>query len=208
MPALRKLRFPLLLVTAALAPMACGDVAGPDPALTEAEAAALVQELYGGRLLAHGEIFHLGPYPAPKVSKVRSPMRVEIPCVQGGGASFKGDAMLALAEGTLSAELEGTLTATDCAFSGDDESFVMDSDGLAQTIRITLSYGADILIEADVSGTLRWTLGERAGRCDLTNTLKSRVSREDAAAGIAPARVEGMVCGWTMDRAVTLAESP
>ena len=41
----RRLRFLLLLVTAALAPVACREVAGPNPAWTEAEAAAFMQGL-------------------------------------------------------------------------------------------------------------------------------------------------------------------
>ncbi len=204
-----RLRFLLLLVPAALAPVACGEVAGPDPAMTEAEAAALVRGLYGGRLLAHGEILHLGPYSSFNVSKGHSPVRAAIPCAHGGRASFTGDAMLTLAEGTMSAELEGTLTARDCAFSGDDVSFLMDSDRLAQSIRITLSYDAGILIEADVSGTLTWSLDDRGGRCDLANKLESRISLDDAAAGVAPvARLTGTVCGWAMQDAITLAESP
>lgn len=205
----KRLCFVLVLVPTVLAPMGCGDVAGPDQTLTDAETAALVQGLYGGRLLVHREIFHIGPYASFKVSMGRSPVRAEIPCARGGRALFAGDVMLTLADGVLSGALEGTLTASDCAFSAADVPFLMDSDNLAQTIRITLSNDTGIQIEADVSGTLTWAVGNRRGRCDVASKLESRISFEDAAAEIAPpAQVSGTVCGRAIEHEITLAVSP
>ncbi len=197
----------LIVVLSSTAPAltGCGKTTAPEPLMTDAEAAALVQGLYGGELLVHGEIFHLGPYPAPVL--LPDPLvNATIPCADGGGATFKGVAASRLHTGQVTAEVSGSLAAKNCAFRSDGLRLVVDSDGLAQSIRVTLVPRlASILLEAESAGTLDWAAGQRSGRCEVANVVTSRIALEVVSRGAAPvAQISGTVCGREIDRELLL----
>lgn len=193
---------------ASLALAGCAEITAPEPLMTEAEAAALVQGLYGGKLLVHGEVFHLGPYPSPVPSLGRlSPVNAAIPCADGGDATFEGRGTAEVYAGEITAEVSGSLAARNCAFQSDGLALVVDSQELAQSIRITLAPRlAAVVLEAESSGGLAWAAGPRGGRCEVANKVTSRISLEALWDGAAPvARVSGTVCGREIDREVQLA---
>lgn len=195
----------VMLSLTSLALTGCGETTAPEPLMTDAEAAALVQGLYGGELLVHGEIFHLGPYPAP-VQLPGPLVNTTIPCADGGDATFKGVAASKLHAGQVTAEVSGSLAARGCAFRSDGLGLVVDSDGLAQSIRVSLVPRlASILLEAESSGTLGWAAGQRSGRCELANMVTSRIPLEALWRGAAPvAQVSGTVCGREIDQELHL----
>lgn len=169
--------------------------------MTEAEAAALVRGLYEGKLLVHGEVFNLGPFPGPVSLPGRaSPVNATIPCADGGHATFEGVATAEIHAGQVTAEASGSLAARNCAFHSDGLGIVVDSDGLAQSIRITW-VSDSILLEAQSSGRLGWTVGRRVGRCELANKVMGHISLDAVWGGAAPvAQVSGTVCGRKINR--------
>lgn len=80
--------------------------------MTEAEAAALVRGLYEGKLLVHGEVFNLGPFPGPVPLPGRaSPVNATILCADGGHATFEGVATAEIHAGQVTVEASGSLAA-------------------------------------------------------------------------------------------------
>ena len=209
-------RLPLafLLAQTILALAACGDdSAGPDEdRMTQDEANALVQGLYGGSLLAYGGLLlqadpamlTLVPPGAPL------PLEAAAPCTEGGEAGFSGSATISMdeARGSLELELSGTLTPSGCTFTGGGATFVLDSNpGLAQTgsvIVVLETFNFSISITS--SGSFSWTSGTRSGSCDLDNTITSEISMIDTAlSGTVPtATITGSVCGLSVNRDIEL----
>lgn len=209
-------RLPLafLLAQTILALAACGDdSAGPDEdRMTQDEANALVQGLYGGSLLAYGGLLlqadpamlTLVPPGAPL------PLEAAAPCTEGGEAGFSGSATISMdeARGSMELELSGTLTPSGCTFTGGGATFVLDSNpGLAQTgsvIVVLETFNFSISITS--SGSFNWTSGTRSGSCDLDNTITSEISMIDTAlSGTVPtATITGSVCGLSVNRDIEL----
>ncbi|MCY3808238.1 MAG: hypothetical protein OXG58_02180, partial [Gemmatimonadetes bacterium] len=139
-----------------------------------------------------------------------SAVNATIPCPDGGDATFEGEATAEVQAGQVSAEATGSLVTRKCAFHADGLGVVVDSDGLAQSIRITLVPRlASILLVAESSGRVGWVAGHRSGRCDLANKVTSRISLEALWGGAAPvARASGTVCGRKIDHELHLVTGP
>lgn len=203
----------LLLAPATLAPTACESTAEPDgDRMTQDEANALVQGLYGGSLLAYGGLL-LQADPAmltlvPPGTPL--PLDAATPCAEGGEAAFSGSATISMdeARGSLEVELSGTLTHSGCTFTGGGTTFVLDGNpGLAQTGSViavleTFNFSIDITS----SGSFNWTSGAKSGSCDLDNTITSEISMIDTALGgaIPTATITGSVCGLSVNRDIEL----
>ena len=208
-----KLILALLLVPTTFALTACESSTEPDgDQMTQDEANALVQGLYGGSLLAYGgillqadpEMLTLVPPGAPL------PLEAATPCTEGGEAGFSGSATISIdeARGSLEVELSGTLTPSGCTFTGSGATFVLESDpGLAQTGSVILVLeDFSFSINITSSGSFNWTSGTRSGSCDLDNTITSEISMVDAAlSGTIPtATITGSVCGLSVNRDIEL----
>ena len=208
-----KLILALLLVPTTFALTACESSTEPDgDQMTQDEANALVQGLYGGSLLAYGgillqadpEMLTLVPPGAPL------PLEAAAPCTEGGEAGFSGSATISIdeARGSLEVELSGTLTPSGCTFTGGGATFVLESDpGLAQTGSVILVLeDFSFSINITSSGSFSWTSGTRSGSCDLDNTITSEISMVDAAlsGAIPTATVTGSVCGLSVNRDIEL----
>ena len=208
-----KLLLVLLLVPTTLALTACEDSTGPDEdQMTQDEANALVQGLYGGSLLAYGgillqadpDILTVVPPGAPL------PLDASTPCAEGGQAAFSGSATISIdeARGSLEVELSGTLTPSGCTFTGGGTTFVLESNpGLAQTGSVILVLeDFSFSINITSSGSFNWTSGTRSGSCDLDNTITSEISMVDAAlsGAIPTATITGSVCGLSVNRDIEL----
>ena len=208
-----KLLLVLLLVPTTLALTACEDSTGPDEdQMTQDEANALVQGLYGGSLLAYGgillqadpDILTVVPPGAPL------PLDASTPCAEGGEAAFSGSATISIdeARGSLEVELSGTLTPSGCTFTGGGTTFVLESNpGLAQTGSVILVLeDFSFSINITSSGSFNWTSGTRSGSCDLDNTITSEISMVDSAlsGAIPTATITGSVCGLSVNRDIEL----
>ena len=208
-----KLILALLLVPTTFALTACESSTEPDgDQMTQDEANALVQGLYGGSLLAYGgillqadpEMLTVVPPGAPL------PLDAAAPCADGGQAAFSGSATISIdeARGSLEVELSGTLTPSGCTFTGGGATFVLDSNpGLAQTGSVILVLeDFSFSINITSSGSFNWTSGTRSGSCDLDNTITSEISMVDAAlSGTIPtATITGSVCGLSVNRDIEL----
>ena len=208
-----KLLLVLLLAPTTLALTACEDSTGPDEdQMTQDEANALVQGLYGGSLLAYGgillqadpDILTVVPPGAPL------PLDASTPCAEGGQAAFSGSATISIdeARGSLEVELSGTLTPSGCTFTGGGATFVLESKpGLAQTGSVILVLeDFSFSINITSSGSFSWTSGTRSGSCDLDNTITSEISMVDSAlsGAIPTATITGSVCGLSVNRDIEL----
>ena len=208
-----KLILALLLVPTTLALTACESSTEPDgDQMTQNEANALVQGLYGGSLLAYGGLLLQADPEMLTVVPPGAPLPLEgaTPCTGGGEAGFSGSATISIdeAQGSLELELAGTLTPSGCTFTGDGATFVLDSNpGLAQTGTVFISLEAfNFSINIMSSGSFSWTSGTRSGSCDLDNTITSEISMVDAAlsGAIPTATVTGSVCGLSVNRDIEL----
>ena len=203
----------LLLVPTTFALTACESSTEPDgDRMTQDEANALVQGLYGGSLLAYGgillqadpEMLTVVPPGAPL------PLDAAAPCADGGQAAFSGSATISIdeAQSSIEVELSGTLTPSGCTFTGGGATFVLDSDpGLAQTGSVILVLeDFSFSINITSSGSFNWTSGTRSGSCDLDNTITSEISMVDAAlsGAIPTATITGSVCGLSVNRDIEL----
>jgi hypothetical protein len=209
---LRLLLF-LLLVPTTLALTACESSTEPDgDQMTQNEANALVQGLYGGSLLSYGGLLLQADPEMLTVVPPGAPLPLEgaAPCTGGGEAGFSGSATISIdeAQGSLELELAGTLTPSGCTFTGDGATFVLDSDpGLAQTGTVFISLEAfSFSINIMSTGSFSRTSGTRSGSCDLDNTITSEISMVDAAlsGAIPTATVSGSVCGLSVNRDIEL----
>ena len=208
-----KLLLVLLLVPTTLALTACESSTEPDgDQMTQDEANALVQGLYGGSLLAYGGIL-LQSDPAMLTAVPPGaplPLDATTPCAEGGEAAFSGSATISIdeAQGSIEVELSGTLTPSGCTFTGGGTTFVLDSNpGLAQTgsvIAVLEDFSFSINITS--SGSFNWTSGTRSGSCDLDNTITSEISMVDSAlsGAIPTATITGSVCGLSVNRDIEL----
>ena len=203
----------LLLAPITLALAACESSTEPDgDQMTQDEANALVQGLYGGSLLSYGglllqadpEMLTLVPPGAPL------PLDATVPCSEAGEAAFSGSATLSIneAQGSIELELTGTLTPSGCTFTGSGTTFVLDSNpGLAQTGTVFISLEEfSFSVNIASSGSFGWTSGTRSGSCDLDNAITSEISMVDAAlSGAVPtATVTGSVCGLSVNHDIAL----
>ena len=203
----------LLVAQAVLAPAACIEgIAGPDEdVMTQEEANALVQGLYGGNLLLLGESFLPGdPTTTPAVPPgTPLPINATIPCTGGGEAVFSGSGTISLAatQNSMLVQISGTLVARDCTFTADQVTFTLDSEGLEQSSSITIvQEDFTFAITITTSGSFSWTSGPRAGSCTLDNTITADLSLEDALRGTVPtATVSGSVCSLNVNREINLA---
>lgn len=203
----------LLLVPTTLALTACESSTEPDgDQMTQNEANALVQGLYGGSLLSYGGLLLQADPAMLTVVPPGAPLPLEgaAPCTGGGEAGFSGSATISIdeAQGSLELELAGTLTPSGCTFTGDGATFVLDSDpGLAQTGTVFISLEAfSFSINIMSTGSFSWTSGTRSGSCDLDNTITSEISMVDAAlsGAIPTATITGSVCGLSVNRDIEL----
>ena len=212
-------RLPLIILAAhaILTQAACGqDSAGPDEdRMTQDEANALVQGLYGGALLVYGEtLLQADPMVfAVLPPGVAFPLDSTIPCADGGETVFSGSATISSssAQDPLAAELSGILAITGCTFTSGGVPFALDSDpGLAQAGTVlfsleTFGFSLDIAF----SGALNWTSGTRSGSCSLDNAITAEISLPDVAlSGAVPtATVTGSVCGLGVSRDIALTSA-
>lgn len=208
-----KLLLVLLLVPTTLALTACESSTEPDgDRMTQDEANALVQGLYGGSLLAYGGILLQADPDMLTVVPPGTPLPLEgtAPCDQGGQAAFSGSATISIdeARGSIEVELSGTLTPSGCTFTGDGATFVLESNpGLAQTGSVILVLeDFSFSINITSSGSFNWTSGTRSGSCDLDNTITSEISMVDSAlsGAIPTATITGSVCGLSVNRDIEL----
>ena len=208
-----KLLLVLLLVPTTLALAACESSTEPEEdQMTQDEANALVQGLYGGSLLAYGGILLQADPAMLTVVPPGAPLPLDAstPCAEGGEAAFSGSATISIdeARGSLEVELSGTLTPSGCTFTGGGTTFVLDSNpGLAQTGSVILvleDFSFSISITS--SGSFSWTSGTRSGSCDLDNTITSEISMVDSAlsGAIPTATITGSVCGLSVNRDIEL----
>ncbi len=210
---LRLLLF-LLLVPTTLALTACESSTEPEEdRMTQDEANALVQGLYGGSLLSYGGLLLQADPEMLTLVPPGAPIPLEdaaAPCADGGEAVFSGSATISIdeARGSLEVELSGTLTPSGCTFTGSGATFVLDSDpGLAQTGSVILVLeDFSFSINITSSGSFSWTSGTRSGSCDLDNTITSEISMVDAAlsGAIPTATITGSVCGLSVNRDIEL----
>ena len=183
-----------------------------DDEMTQAEANAFVQGLFGGNLLVYGSSLIEGDSRTvttdPPAGAV--PLDATTPCTGGGQAVFQGEARFSQddAQGAAGIELSGTLVADGCTFTGDEVTFTLDADpGLAQSISFTtVPEEFSFSLKITVSGFFSWTNGQRSGSCSLDTTVTSKLSPVDAAlSGSVPtAKVSGSVCGLNVDREISL----
>ena len=208
-----KLLLVLLLVPTTLALTACESSTEPDgDQMTQDEANALVQGLYGGSLLAYGGILLQADPDMLTVVPPGAPLPLDAaaPCADGGEAAFSGTATISIdeARGSLEVELSGTLIPSGCTFTGGGATFVLDSNpGLAQTGSVILVLeDFSFSINITSSGSFIWTSGTRSGSCDLDNTITSEISMVDAAlsGAIPTATITGSVCGLSVNRDIEL----
>ncbi len=203
----------LLLAPTTLALTACESSTEPDgDQMTQNEANALVQGLYGGSLLSYGGLLLQADPAMLTVVPPGAPLPLEAatPCTGGGEAGFSGSATISIdeAQGSIELELAGTLTPIGCTFTGDGATFVLDSSpGLAQEGTVFISLEAfNFSINITSSGSFNWTSGTRSGSCDLDNTITSEISMVDAAlsGAIPTATITGSVCGLSVNRDIEL----
>ena len=203
----------LLLAPTTLALVACDSATEPEEdQMTQDEANALVQGLYGGSLLAYGGILLEGDPAMLTLVPPGAPLPVDVaaPCTEGGEAAFSGSVTISIdeAQGSIELELSGTLTPSGCTFTGGGTTFVLDSNpGLAQTgsvIAVLEDFSFSINLAS--SGSFNWTSGTRSGSCDLDNAITSEISMVDAAlSGAVPtATVTGSVCGLSVNHDIAL----
>lgn len=208
-----KLLLVLLLVPTTFALTACESSTEPDgDQMTQNEANALVQGLYGGSLLAYGGILLQADPGMLTVVPPGAPLPLDAaaPCAEGGEAAFSGSATISIdeARGSLEVELSGTLTPSGCTFTGGGATFVLESNpGLAQTGSVILVLeDFSFSINITSSGSFNWTSGTRSGSCDLDNTITSEISMVDTAlsGAIPTATITGSVCGLSVNRDIEL----
>ncbi|MCY4646857.1 MAG: hypothetical protein OXE73_08290 [Gammaproteobacteria bacterium] len=208
-----KLLLVLLLSPTILALTACKSSTEPDEdRMTQDEANALVQGLYGGSLLAYGGILLNGDPEMLTLVPPGAPLPVDAaaPCAEGGQAAFSGSVMISIdeAQGSIELELSGTLTPSGCTFTGGGATFVLDSNpGLAQTGSVTAVLETfNFSINITSSGSFGWTSGTRSGNCDLDNTITSEISMIDTAlsGAIPTATITGSVCGLSVNHDIEL----
>ena len=200
----------LLLAQATLALAACSDddPAGPnEDQMTQEEANALAQALYGGELLTlgysdPGSVQNLPP-------GATLPVDATLDCQGGGQATFSGQAssFLSAAEDSLGIRLSGVLIPTACVVTGDGATFTLDGmpsieqDG---SIAIALSSFTTVL-SFTASGSVNWMGGDRAGNCGVDTAINAVIELNLAPGAPAPtAQVTGSLCGRTIDRTITL----
>lgn len=202
----------MLLAPTTLALAACDSATEPEEdQMTQDEANALVQGLYGGSLLSYGglllqadpEMLTLVPPGAPL------PLDATVPCSEAGEAAFSGSATISIneAQGSIELELAGTLTPSGCTFTGNGATFVLDSNpGLAQTGTVFISLEAfSFSVNIASSGSFGWTSGIRSGSCNLDNAITAEISMVDALSGAVPtATVTGSVCGLSVSHDIEL----
>lgn len=203
----------LLLVPTTLALTACESSTEPDgDQMTQNEANALVQGLYGGSLLSYGGLL-LQADPARLTGVPPGaplPLEGAAPCTGGGEAGFSGSATISIneAQGSIELALAGTLTPSGCTFTGGGATFVLDSNpGLAQEGTVFISLEAfNFSINITSSGSFNWTSGTRSGSCNLDNAITAEISLMDAAlSGTVPtATITGSVCGLSVNRDIEL----
>ena len=203
----------LLFAPTILALTACESSTEPDEdQMTQDEANALVQGLYGGSLLAYGGVLLQADPAMLTVVPPGAPLPLDAaaPCADGGEAAFSGSATISMdeARGFLEVELSGTLTPGGCTFTGGGTTFVLDGNpGLAQTGSVILVLeDFSFSINITSSGSFSWTSGTRSGSCDLDNTISSEISMVDSAlSGTIPtATITGSVCGFSVNRDIEL----
>ena len=203
----------LLLVPVTFVLTACESSTEPDgDRMTQDEANALVQGLYGGSLLAYGGILLNGDPAMLTAVPLGAPLPVDAttPCTEGGEAAFSGSVMISIdeARGSIELELSGTLAPSGCTFTGGGATFVLDSNpGLAQTGSVTaVLEDFSFSINITSSGSFSWTSGTRSGSCDLDNTITSEISMVDTAlsGAIPTATITGSVCGLSVNRDIEL----
>lgn len=208
-----KLLFVPLLAPATLTLAACESSTEPDgDQMTQDEANALVQGLYGGSLLAYGGILLQADPAMLTVVPPAAPLPLEAtaPCDEGGEAAFSGSAMISIdeARGAIELELSGTLTPSGCTFTGGGATFVLDSNpGLAQTGSVVVVLeDFSFSINITSSGSFNWTGGTRSGSCDLDNAITAEISMVDTTLGgaIPTATVTGSICGLSVNRDIEL----
>lgn len=208
-----KLLHVLLLVPATLALTACESSTEPEEdRMTQDEANALVQGLYGGSLVAYGGVLLQADPAMLAVVPPGAPLPLDAttPCPEGGAAAFSGSATISIdeARGSIEVELSGTLTPSGCTFTGDGATFVLESNpGLAQTGSVILVLeDFSFSINITSSGSFNWTSGTRSGSCDLDNTITSEISMVDSAlsGAIPTATITGSVCGLSVNRDIEL----
>lgn len=206
----------LLLVPTTFALTACESSTEPDgDQMTQNEANALVQGLYGGSLLSYGGLLLQADPEMLTLVPPGAPIPLEdaaAPCADGGEAVFSGSATISIdeAQGSIELALAGTLTPSGCTFTSGGATFVLDSNpGLAQEGTVFISLEAfNFSINITSSGSFNWTSGTRSGSCDLDNTITSEISMVDAAlsGAIPTATITGSVCGLSVNRDIELTD--
>ena len=205
-----RLLLALLLALATLAPAACGDddPAGPaEDQMTQEEANALAQALYGGNLLTFGYSDQSAVQTVPP--GVTLPVETTLDCQGGGHATFSGQAstFMSSAEDSLGIRLSGVLIPTACVLTGGGTSFTLDGmPSIEQEGSVVIELATFTTVLAfTASGSVNWTSGDRAGTCAVDTAIDATIEI-DLSAGATPptAQVTGSLCGNTIDTTITL----
>lgn len=202
------LRFRALPVVAfaTLALAACGDddPTLPDDALTEAEVVALIEALF--ETAVDPSFPDDGAAGAPAATaRVSFPIDESVPCVLGGSIRMRGSVTVTLDDeesGTYEHEI--TQTHQNCGVRPPslDATFVFaGAPSIVSTMEAEIEGGEVVDFEGAEEGTVRWTLGERQGRCevDLEYAISATVPTDPSI------RVTGTVCGRQVDRLLPTA---
>lgn len=198
----------LLLAPTILALAACrDDSAGPgEDRMTQDEANALAQALYGGELLTFGQDMSAVQNIPPGAT---IPVETTLPCQGGGQATFSGQVsgFLSAVQDSLGMRLSGVLIPTGCVVSGDGVTFTLDGmPSIEQegSIAIALSTFTTVL-DFSASGSVNWTSGTKAGNCGVDTDIDAVIEINlDPSAPRPTATVTGSLCGRTIDRTITL----
>ena len=197
----------LLLVPTTFALTACESSTEPDgDQMTQDEANALAQALYGGELLTFGQDLSAVQDVPPGVTL---PLESTLPCQGGGQATFSGQvsSFVTAAGDSLGMRLSGVLIPTACVVSGDGVTFTLDGmPGIEQegSVAIALATFTTVL-DFTASGSVNWTSGTRAGNCGVDTAINAVIEISlDPSAPPPTATVTGSLCGRTIDRAITL----
>lgn len=194
---------PAFAFAATLFLAACGDddPTRPDDALTDAEITALVDALFVSAVDPElpGDGAASGPAAAASVS---FPIDDTVPCTLGGSIRMRGAITVTVDDTEESGTYEHEITQThqNCSVRAQNLTFVFaGAPSVVSTVEAEIEDGEVVEFEGAEEGTVRWTLGERQGRCE--------VEVEYTIAPTPPAnlsyRVTGKVCGRPIDRVVT-----
>lgn len=195
-----------MYVLATISLAACGDddPTGPGDALTDTEVAALVEALFTTAVdpsLPDGGASS-GPAAAASVS---FPIDETVTCSLGGSIRMRGSVKVTLGgnddSGTYEHQIEQVHQNCVVQVAGVTGSFrFAGAPAIVSTVEAEIENGLVTDFEGAENGTVRWTLGDREGRCqvDLDYVISPTLPANPSY------RVTGQVCGRSVDRVIAV----